>query len=77
MELRHLRYFLALAERLNFTQAAAQVHVTQSTLSHQISQLEEDVYKRQSWYSWSWGSSRMGSSCGVFTLWKEIRARRG
>jgi LysR family cyn operon transcriptional activator len=43
MELRHLRYFLALAERLNFTQAAAQVHVTQSTLSHQISQLEEEL----------------------------------
>jgi LysR family cyn operon transcriptional activator len=43
MELRHLRYFLALAERLNFTQAAAQVHVTQSTLSHQIGQLEEEL----------------------------------
>lgn len=43
MELRHLRYFLALAERLNFTQAAAQVHVTQSTLSHQIGRLEEEL----------------------------------
>lgn len=43
MELRHLRYFLALAERLNFTQAAAQVHVTQSTLSHQIQQLEDEL----------------------------------
>jgi len=43
MELRHLRYFLAVAERLSFTQAAAQVHVTQSTLSHQISQLEEEL----------------------------------
>jgi len=46
MELRHLRYFLALAERLNFTQAAAQVHVTQSTLSHQISQLEVELGQR-------------------------------
>ncbi|CAM3861876.1 LysR substrate-binding domain-containing protein [Bordetella tumulicola] len=46
MELRHLRYFLALAERLNFTQAAAQVHVTQSTLSHQISQLEDELGQR-------------------------------
>jgi LysR family cyn operon transcriptional activator len=43
MELRHLRYFLALAERLNFTQAAAQVYVTQSTLSHQIIQLEDEL----------------------------------
>lgn len=46
MELRHLRYFLALAERLSFTQAAAQVHITQSTLSHQISQLEEELGQR-------------------------------
>ncbi|KAA0012620.1 LysR family transcriptional regulator [Billgrantia pellis] len=43
MELRHLRYFLALAETLNFTRAAQRVHVTQSTLSHQIRQLEEEV----------------------------------
>jgi len=46
MELRHLRYFIALAERLNFTQAAALVHVTQSTLSHQIGQLEEELGQR-------------------------------
>lgn len=46
MELRHLRYFLALAERLNFTVAAAQVHVTQSTLSHQIGQLEAELGQR-------------------------------
>ena len=43
MELRHLRYFVALAECLSFTQAAARVHVTQSTLSHQIRQLEDEV----------------------------------
>lgn len=43
MELRHLRYFVALAECLNFTRAAARVHVTQSTMSHQIRQLEEEV----------------------------------
>ena len=43
MELRHLRYFLALAEVLSFTRAAAAVHVTQSTLSHQISQLEDEL----------------------------------
>ena len=43
MELRHLRYFVALAETLSFTRAAQRVHVTQSTLSHQIRQLEDEV----------------------------------
>jgi LysR family cyn operon transcriptional activator len=43
MELRHLRYFAALAERLNFTRAAEDVHVTQSTLSHQIRCLEDEL----------------------------------
>jgi len=43
MELRHLRYFVALAECLNFTRAAQRVHVTQSTLSHQIRQLEGEL----------------------------------
>lgn len=43
MELRHLRYFVALSECLNFTRAAERVHVTQSTLSHQIRQLEEEI----------------------------------
>ncbi len=43
MELRHLRYFVALAEQLSFTVAAEKVHVTQSTLSHQIRQLEDEL----------------------------------
>lgn len=43
MELRHLRYFQALAATLNFTRAAEKSHVTQSTLSHQIKQLEEEL----------------------------------
>jgi LysR family cyn operon transcriptional activator len=46
MELRHLRYFAALAEQLNFTRAAETVHVTQSTLSHQIKQLETEIGQR-------------------------------
>jgi LysR family cyn operon transcriptional activator len=43
MELRHLRYFVALAEELSFTRAAQRMHVTQSTLSHQIRQLEDEI----------------------------------
>jgi len=43
VELRHLRYFVSLAECLNFTRAAERVHVTQSTLSHQIAQLEDEL----------------------------------
>lgn len=43
MELRHLKYFAALAGALSFTRAALALHVTQSTLSHQIRQLEDEL----------------------------------
>jgi LysR family transcriptional regulator, cyn operon transcriptional activator len=43
MELRHLRYFVAIAESGTMAKAAGRVHVTQSTLSHQLAQLEAEI----------------------------------
>jgi len=43
MELRHLRYFIAVAEELSFTKAAKKLRLAQPSLTRQVRNLEDEI----------------------------------
>ena len=70
MEIRTLRYFLAVAREENMSRAAEQLHVTQPTLSKALKSLEKELGKKC-------GDDRSGRHVGAYQLPTDVCTSRG
>ena len=74
MELRVLKYFLSVARNENISKAAEELHLTQPTLSRQLSELEEELGTRlfvrgkKAYYfdrGWNFPQGESQGNCGT------------